>query len=88
MGKCSWDEVAACVDIPAWISPGNYYIFYYSFMRPSFRSFYFDDENTYRAEVIDTWNMTIEDKGTFKGHFDVQLPGREYMAIRITKVNS
>ncbi|MBQ0000892.1 MAG: DUF5605 domain-containing protein, partial [Clostridiales bacterium] len=84
--KCSWDEVAACEDVPSWIAPTSYYIFYYSFMRPGFRSFYFDDNTLYKAEVIDTWNMTIEDMGTFKGHFNIPLPGREYMAIRIRRM--
>jgi hypothetical protein len=32
-----------------------------------------------------TWNMTIEDRGTFRGRFRVDLPGREYMALRIRR---
>ena len=56
-------------------------------MRPSFRELYFDEETEYRAEVIDTWNMTIEEAGVWKGRFQVPLPGREYMAIRLTKVH-
>lgn len=82
--KCGWDEVAAAVD--NFIADDSYFIFYYSFMRPSFREFYFDDESQYRVEVIDTWNMTIEDKGVFTGKFRIDLPGREYMAIRIRKI--
>ena len=39
-------------------------------------------------EVIDTWNMTIEDRGTAKGRFRVELPGREYMAVRLTEAGS
>lgn len=56
-------------------------------MRPSFREFNFDEETEYRAEVIDTWNMTIEEAGVWKGRFQIPLPGREYMAIRLTKVH-
>ena len=63
----------------------DYYLFYYSFMRPSFREFYFDDNTEVDVEVIDTWNMTIEDRGTHKGRFKIELPGREYMAVRIRK---
>jgi hypothetical protein len=29
--------------------------------------------------------MTIEKVGTFKGKFKVELPGHEYMAVRIRK---
>lgn len=86
--KASWDEVAATVeDKSSEANPvQNYYLYYYSFMRPSFREFYYDDESEFEAEVIDTWDMTIEKKGTFKGKFRIELPGKEYMAIRIRKV--
>lgn len=41
----------------------------------------------YRVEVIDTWNMTIEDRGVHEGpEIVVTLPSREYMAIRVTKI--
>lgn len=61
------------------------YIYYYSFMRPSWRDFHVDDETDYVVEVIDTWNMTIHVAGIFKGAFRVQLPGKQYMAIRLRK---
>jgi hypothetical protein len=35
------------------------------------------------VEVIDTWEMTIKNLGIFKGKFRVELPGKEYMAVRI-----
>ena len=47
----------------------DYYLFYYSFMRPSFRDFYFDDETEFEVRVLDTWNMTAEKKGVYKGRF-------------------
>ena len=55
-------------------------------MRPSFREYYFDDESKFQVNVIDTWNMTIEDHGVFSGKFKVELPGREYMAVQIKRV--
>jgi hypothetical protein len=54
-------------------------------MRPSFRDFWFDDTNDYEAEAIDTWNMTVEKRGIYRGKFRVELPGQEYMAIRIRR---
>jgi predicted Fe-Mo cluster-binding NifX family protein len=44
------------------------------------------DNSQYHVEVIDTWNMTIADAGIHQGKFTIELPGREYMAIRIRKV--
>ena len=79
-----WDEVGASVDNS--LQDIKYYIFYYSFMRPSFREYHIDDETEFEVEVIDTWNMTIEKKGTFKGKFRIDLPGREYMAVRVREV--
>ena len=86
--ESAWDEVVATTEslISATSNVKNYYIYYYSFMRPSFRDFYFDDESRFIAEVIDTWEMTIEEKGVFRGKFRIDLPGKEYMAIRIRKV--
>ena len=86
--ESSWDEVVATVDDRSTVfNPvQDYYLYYYSFMRPSFREFYYDDDTEFEVEVIDTWEMTIENKGTFKGKFKIELPGKEYMAIRVKKV--
>ena len=81
--RCEWDEVRAEPDLPG---DSGYILCYYSFMRPSFREFRMHDEEAYLAEVIDTWNMTIERAGIFQGHFRVSLPARPYMAIRLTRV--
>ncbi|WP_099204242.1 DUF5605 domain-containing protein [Scatolibacter rhodanostii] len=79
----NWDESAATVE---GMNAGNYYLIYYGFMRPSFRTLYFDDISSYQVELIDTWDMTIQDLGVFSGKFDVKMPGKEYMTLRITKV--
>ena len=83
----SFDEICAAADSPINLMQPvpDLLLYYYGFSRPSFREFYFDDTTPLRAEVIDTWNMTIADAGTHTGHFRVDLPGHEYMAIRITK---
>lgn len=63
----------------------SYEIQYFGFMRPTFRCFDLPEDETYRIEVIDTWNMTIEDKGVYSGHCRIELPGTQYMAVRITR---
>ncbi|MGB4657844.1 MAG: DUF5605 domain-containing protein [Mobilitalea sp.] len=83
----NWDEVAATVDsFLNMQKPYNFYLFYYGFNRPSFRNYYFDDSSEYKVELLDTWEMTITEIGKFKGRFTVQMPGKEYMAVRITKI--
>ena len=55
------------------------------FNRPSFRNFYYDDVTEFEVDVVDTWEMKIESRRTCKGRFRIELPGREYMAIRVVK---
>jgi hypothetical protein len=63
----------------------NYEIHYFGFGRPSFRVFELPADSIYKAEVIDTWNMTVADAGKHSGHTRIALPGRPYMAVRLIK---
>ena len=82
-GEGSFDEVVGVPDAPLYRD--GYEIHYYGFGRPSFRTFQKEAGARYRAEVIDTWNMTVEDAGVHAGRFRIPLPGREYMAIRLVR---
>ena len=42
-------------------------------------------DSIYTVDIIDTWNMTVENVGSFKGRFRIDLPTREYLAVRIKK---
>ena len=83
--KAEWDCVTAVPENDGVAADTGYRIDYYSFMRPSFRDFDVKDEKV-KVEVIDTWNMTIKDMGEHIGKFRIDLPGREYMAIRLRKI--
>lgn len=80
-----WDCVCGVPESEWRRAVKSWYLIYYGFTCPAFKEFYFDDTTEFRVEVIDTWNMTIEDRGTAKGKFRVELPGREYMAVRLTQ---
>ncbi len=82
----SWDDICGVPENEFMLPVKSYYLIYYSFMRPSFREFHFDDETEFEVKVIDTWMMTVENRGTFKGKFRIDLPGKEYMAVQIRKV--
>jgi len=84
--KMGWDEVVAVEDGTNFTGKYDYYLFYYGFGRPSFRYFELNQNSVFEAEVIDTWNMTIENKGRFQGRFKIELPGREYIAVRLRRV--
>lgn len=79
----AWDEAAATIDT---LFGGGFYLIYYGFFRPTSRNLYLDDSSRWKVESIDTWNMTIEDMGVHTGSFTIPLPGREYMALRVTRV--
>ncbi len=81
-GMGMFDET---VGVPDAVMLGGYEIHYYGFGRPSFRDFY-KPEGEWKAEIIDTWEMTVTDAGVHSGKFRIQLPGKEYMAVRLTRV--
>jgi len=83
-GAFAWDDVVGVPCSQAY--QDCYYLIYFGIFRPSFRTYHFDDVNSYDVEVIDTWDMTISKLGSFRGQIGVELPGKEYMAIRIRKV--
>ncbi|MNZ78351.1 hypothetical protein D3C78_969200 [compost metagenome] len=65
----------------------QYYLYYFGFNQPKFRNFKLKPGQRYKVEIIDTWNMTIELlPGLFEGKFRIDLPGRLYMAVRMTRV--
>ena len=85
--ECAWDEVCAIPE-GGFGGPASFYLYYYSFMRPSFREFHIDDTTAYEVTVLDTWNMTEEKRGVFSGKFRVELPARQYMAVMLKKVQA
>ncbi len=87
-GQGSFDETVGVPDGVDFLSFGGgagYEIHYYGFGRPSFRDFV-KPEGKWKAEIMDTWEMTIADAGIHSGKFRLQLPGKEYMAVRLTRV--
>lgn len=88
-GNMDWDCLCGVPDDDSLFEETGYRIVYFGFMRPSFREFNIRDGYEYSVEVIDTWNMTIKKvEGNFSGSFKIDLPGRQYMAIRLTKIRS
>lgn len=81
-----WEPLPSDWDLPCAGIREEYYMYYFGFNRPMFRIFHLRAGVRYKVEIIDTWNMTIaEVAGTFEGKFRVELPGRQYMAVRLTR---
>ncbi len=75
----SWDGLCGSND------DGSCLLFYYSYFRPGFRKYAMPEGAEYEVDVIDTWEMTITPVGTYSGKFKIQLPGKEYMAVRMRR---
>ncbi len=63
----------------------DYEIHYLGITQPAYRMLYLPEDLLYDVEVIDTWNMTVTPAGRHSGSARIELPGRQYMAIRIRR---
>jgi hypothetical protein len=71
-------------DLPGAGIPGQFYLIYFGLSRPGFVDLPLP-AGEYQADVIDTWAMTVEGtRLTCDGSLHVGLPGREYIALRLT----
>jgi len=66
---------------------GQYYLQYLGFFQPRSQTFELPEQERYRYEVIDTWEMTITDHGAHAGPHRVDLPAKPHLAIRITRLD-
>jgi len=80
-----WDPLPSDWDVPWGGVAGHVKVGYFGFNRPRFRNVILED-GAWHVEVVDTWNMTVEDAGVHRGQVRVELPGRTYMAVRLTRV--
>ena len=64
----------------------DYYLIYFGVHRPVEATLPLPGAFEYKAEVIDTWNMTITPiEGTFRSGKPVPLPGKPYLALRLRR---
>ncbi len=78
---------SVCVPEQPFDEEKAYYLYYYGQNRPNYMVYRMDPDKTYEAEVIDTWEMTVTKAGTFSGTFRIDLPGKEYMAVRLRRIS-
>ncbi len=63
----------------------DFYLFYFGMHQPRFRNFSLP-EGSYRIDILDTWNMTIESfAASASGQVRVELPRKKYLAVRIER---
>jgi hypothetical protein len=66
---------------------GEYYLMYFGFRQPKFRRLQLPADLDFQIDVIDTWEMTVDPiDGVFSGKAEIGLPGKPYIALRVTRV--
>ncbi len=62
---------------------GGYSLIYFGEHQPKHWGNGLPPEGRYRADVVDTWNMTVKTLGVFEGQKPIELPGRPGLALRL-----
>lgn len=76
----NWDVPCMCTPDDSW------FLYYFGFFKPLYRTFALPEDKTYEIELIDTWDMTVTKlPGTFSGEIRVDMPEKPYMAVRMKK---
>lgn len=88
-GQGMFDEVVGCAG--NYTGKGHtacydYSIHYLGLCQPAYRMIFLPEDTEYMIELIDTWNMTVTSLGIMRGVNRVEMPGRQYMALKIKKI--
>ena len=67
-------------------SGDSYYLYFYGNNAFKSKTFNFPEGKKFHVDVIDTWSMTVEERGTYSGEFTIELSENPYVAIRIYKI--
>lgn len=84
--RVGWDPINWQWDQWGATKANEVFLLFYGTRTPAIQHYRLPD-GAYRVEVIDTWDMTITPvEGTFSGKATVHLPGKEDIAVRITRM--
>ena len=79
----NWDVPCLCKE-----DDRSYYLYYFGFSKPAFRTYELAEGCAYEIELIDTWDMTIcRLPGIYSGNIRIDMPEKQYMAIRMKRVD-
>lgn len=77
--EANWDAVC--------FQDEGYRLYYYGFFRMAYRMIPLPEDERWSIEIIDTWNMKVTKlPGSYHGEVRVELPGRQYMALRLRRL--
>lgn len=80
--EANWDVPCLCKE-----DDNSYFLYYFGFFKPAFRTYELAEGCTYEIELIDTWDMTIQKlPRTYTGNIRIDMPEKQYMAVRMKKI--
>lgn len=59
----------------------DFYLIYTGVSQPALLELLLPEGESYRAEVIDTWEMTVTPGAAYSGRVDIPMPGKAYHAL-------
>jgi len=66
---------------------GRYFLYYSGVHQPAEWSFTLPQGEHYRADLLDTWEMTISPLAAdLAGEFTLALPGKPFQAVRLERI--
>lgn len=78
--EANWDSV--CLH-----DGDEFFLYYYGFSRPMYRNYELPEGKKYKLELIDTWNMTVEElPEVYEGKIRIRMGARQYMAVRMKEI--
>lgn len=62
----------------------EFFLYYHGFSRPMYRNYVLPEGKKYKLELIDTWNMTVEELlEVYEGKIRIRMGARQYMEVRM-----
>jgi len=63
----------------------DFFFYYYAIAQPVRKRLRLPEGKSYRAEVVDAWNMTVTPlEGEWSGECELPMPGRSYCGLALT----
>jgi len=74
-------------NLPSGGQAAKFYLTYFGIRQPGEATFFLPGEGCYRADILDTWEMTITPvEGVHQRQCALKLPGKPYLAVRLCRV--
>lgn len=64
----------------------EYYLVYTGPSQPALLEFNLPEGESYRAEYLDTWEMTVTQGEVYSGRVDIPMQGKAYQALVLRRV--